>query len=359
MEEFENLMLQPCMLASDTRQVMLIDRMWGVTCQYNVYKSISLERFIEVVEMFKARLHTRVYVAGNINRTGAYEVMDLLINGLKYRPVSHLEFPKTRINQLPVGEKCIRIRSFSLEGDTSVIKNVYQVGVADARTRVICDYILEIISEPMFNTLRTEKQLSYNPEMIFHDDFGVMQLQIHLITQADKFGPEFINKEIDEFLEKFYHEEIDTLTEQKMKVLRREMIQSKRIYLESPMESEVVWEKVVTEDVDFYFLEHQIEAWKSLKAKDVKDFFKKYLLNPSFVHKHYPDFVNEHQGWHFRKLSIQIVGYNENERKRKRKLNEPNDYSRLQYLNWDRNNDYFVGNIMDFKQTLLSYPGRF
>ncbi|CAG7706724.1 unnamed protein product [Allacma fusca] len=306
--------------------------MWGVTCQYNVCNHINLPRFQEIVADFKNRLHVRAYVAGNVNRTGALEVVDLLIDNLKYRPVGTVEFPKTRINQMPIGEKCIRIRSFSLEGDTSVIKNIYQVGIIDAKTRVISDYLMEIISEPMFNSLRTEKQLSYNPEMIFHDEFGVMQLQIHLITQAEKFGPEFVNREIDNFLEEFYLAEINKLTEQKMNTLRKEMIQSKKIYLESPMESEVVWEKVVTEDVDFDFLQHQINAWKDLKAKDIKDFFKKYLLRPSFVCKHYPNFVYEHRGWHYRKLSIQIVGYNATERRQRRKLNEANDYSALEYL---------------------------
>ena len=97
-----------------------------------------------------------------------------------------------------------------------------------------------------------------------------------------------------------------------------------------------------------------------MTALDIKDFFKSFLLKPSYVAKHCPEFFHK-TGSSFRKISFQIVGFKASER---RKLQGSSAFDNLEFLQERpgeavETDDYFIENVPEFKGTLLSFPPQF
>ena len=67
-----------------------------------------------------------------------------------------------------------------------------------------------------------------------------------------------MNKEIDDFLEKFYDLEISTLTEAKFNAVRNLYVESKAQNIESMVDCESEWERIVLDNVQFRYLEEEV-----------------------------------------------------------------------------------------------------
>merc|ERR1719350_924792 len=95
----------------------------------------------------------------------------------------------------------VRMRN-PVPGDgNSATLNSYQYGVPDVSERVRMLLIGKMISNPVYNTLRTQKQLGYIVSGFVAEQAGVLELRV--LVQGDKELPDRVDVDIEEVIQEF------------------------------------------------------------------------------------------------------------------------------------------------------------
>jgi len=64
--------------------------------------------------------------------------------------------------QVPVGERCCRVKTFNSEDKNCSTVNYYQCGRASVTKCCMSELLVQLLDEPAFNALRTREQLGYD-----------------------------------------------------------------------------------------------------------------------------------------------------------------------------------------------------
>lgn len=89
------------------------------------------------------------------------------------------------------------------EGENKISKNsctlkYYQCGLQNTKTKALVELFLQIISEPLFTTLRQKEKLGYLIEKKVRIDYSVLGFTI--LVQSSKH-PQYIEERIDHFID--------------------------------------------------------------------------------------------------------------------------------------------------------------
>ena len=64
--------------------------------------------------------------------------------------------------QVPLGERCCRVKTFNQEDKNCSTVNYYQCGRATVLKCCMSELLVQLLDEPVFNALRTREQLGYD-----------------------------------------------------------------------------------------------------------------------------------------------------------------------------------------------------
>lgn len=123
--------------------------------------------------------------------------------------------------------------------DNSMIYNYYQIGEFSIKLNAILDLYSLIIKEPIFNILRTQKQLGYSVGGDFRNDNNIIGLSIYVRTQQNKHSLEAVDEQIENFVKEKIPEILSNLSSEQFNKLKQSLIKKKSkmdVYLATEME---------------------------------------------------------------------------------------------------------------------------
>jgi hypothetical protein len=291
------------------------------------------------------------------------EIIAKSLAELKYNALVPQEICTNHCYILPLGEKCLRVKSMSPKCYTSFIINCYQLGNLSKEEVAACHVIAQELSSFIFDELRAKQQIGYLVWTIFDESYSVSSLKVCIQFQADRYSPGYVNEKIDEAFVKFYEKHIKRDKDLK-KVLKKRCATTtvKR------------FGKKVHEFVQK--LQKRLASKTDRENQDL-DKIRQFFCS------HFPTAPVAKNGYAlpgvetFRKLSVQVVGSKRNpsscplqaeydDMKMKRydsgETREETGNASLGFLTLDTpkdlktENGYFLTNLPVFKDQLFLYP---
>ena len=109
-------------------------------------------------------VYIQMLVQGNMTKeevTSIFETTATTFNATEIK--SDFNRPEIVIKKAPnEGTKVVRIGGFNPKNNNTIVSNYYQYGPGSLRTEMFLAIACQIMSGPVFDTLRTKEQLAYN-----------------------------------------------------------------------------------------------------------------------------------------------------------------------------------------------------
>merc|ERR1712096_450767 len=163
-------------------------------------------------------------------------------------------------------------------GDANtLVTNYYQKGAGSLRDHAVLESIVQLMEEPVFDTLRTQEQLGYSVAMTLRNTYGVLGLSVTVNTQATKFTAEHVEQRIENFFKEFI---ADHLTEEEVGEAVSALTKLK-LRADVTLEEEVSrnWQEIMSKEYVFNRNEKEVAILAEIGLEDVKS------VAASFVHQ--------------------------------------------------------------------------
>ncbi|CAL1686426.1 unnamed protein product [Lasius platythorax] len=239
--------------------------------------SITFER----VQQFISDLFNSVYVEclihGNMTRAEALNVAQLIENKLSHvtpLTITHLEMHHgvkgVKSGLLPF----LKRNEFHKSSCTQVF---YQINERSTQSDVLLDLVQQIINEPCFNTLKTEKNLGYIVCTGIHRENRIQGLIILVQSTKVQFH-EVVEAEIQKFIN-FILEDIKNMPEenfQKSKTLLAKLYDDKKPKTLNDLSS-AFWVEILNQQYNFDRTNVEVDYLDKITKEDLHNFFKKLM----------------------------------------------------------------------------------
>jgi nardilysin len=247
--------------------------------------------------------------------------------------------PKERVCQIPKGKHCLKVKSFA-PGNNSATSIYYQIGRKDLKNSAIGTMLKYTISEPLFDTLRTQQQLGYAVKIKKKSSKNIVGMLIEVTSQEDKFSTEFVDEKIEEFIEKKMFEILENWTDEEFDKMKDAIIKK-----------ETVPEQNLSDEVEENCKEFVNEEYmfdrKKLLAAEIRKISKQELI------QYYEDFMRSGNA---RKLAIHVKGYS-NSSDEKTEQDDPARKLKIEPLDIpDPRGGIIIKNLYEFEESLFVYP---
>lgn len=187
--------------AMDTISVVTTNSIFGredVMAEMKKLKATDLADYISAVKRSGFRM--QMLTTGNVEEEAAKDLSKTLEKTLATKGLTKDEAAMSRV--LDIKEPLEVRKANPIPGDANnAVVNAYQYGVPDVSQRVKVLMLGKMISNPVYDTLRTKEQLGY---VVFG---GMMQhlsvLELRVIVQGEKENPDPIDGKIEDVLNSF------------------------------------------------------------------------------------------------------------------------------------------------------------
>ncbi|EJD07221.1 insulin-degrading enzyme [Fomitiporia mediterranea MF3/22] len=162
--DLDNRQLQvPYSLALYHLTYLLDDQRCTIEEELEALKGITVEDISEHAKQLLSQMNFLIVVNGNLLKGDALRMESMAEDVLKAKPVPESRLVKDRSRLLSKGCNYIWERPIHNpdEHNSSVFYYCHVGNYSDARTRVTCSLIDQILEEPTYDTLRTKEQLAY------------------------------------------------------------------------------------------------------------------------------------------------------------------------------------------------------
>ncbi|KYN32532.1 Nardilysin, partial [Trachymyrmex septentrionalis] len=307
---------------------------------HTALSNVNFEEFQRFVELFTNHLYIQCFVQGNITRDDAFVIIRECIEILNCGPLLTSTVQQMRVMQLPLGISYCKLKNIDKMDTTSVMTNYYQVGISSIELSVLIDLMMEIMFEKLQNW-ELDEQLPFKIVLSDLDDInGILGFSITTCTEANKCTTEYMNGEIEIFLQVF-NEILRNLEDKELDCFKKRLILDKKNEYADDNVKKVVdrkWNEILNGEYIFDRYEKEMLAIKNITIDDLKKCFTKHIEN----------------GSNFRKLSIHIVE-NDPEKIAVEKENIENpeaEHFTLEYIK----DDCHIVDVEDNKKYLYAYP---
>ncbi|KAK9498642.1 hypothetical protein O3M35_003228 [Rhynocoris fuscipes] len=331
-----NLKVRP--LSRDIRMSLLLKKYWTSAEKYRALSDITLDDLKYFSSQLFKEVRVHCLVQGNFTDEQAKNMCLNFIDLFKYVPLSKNRWPKILVYQLPLGEKCCRVKSFNYGDKNSLITNYYQYGPATIREYSLVELLLMLMEEPLFDKLRTQEQLGYDVSCTIRDTFGILGFTVSVNSQVDKHSVDYVETRITEFLNSFV-KTLEEMPDEEFNDTKQSLIKIKQcvdIHLKEEVKRN--WSEIESGEYAFDRLEKEIKHITEFTKDEVIDLLKTCATSDKC-----------------RKLSVQIEGH-EGPKDTSKKSSEQLHYQFLGRESILVNNDYFIKNIDAFKENLTLFP---
>lgn len=237
----------------------------------------------------------KVLIQGNIVESRAQYVNAMILQNLKLSKSldNHLQIPSAQVYQLPLGANIIKLHSMRSNNDhNSVIKNYYQIGMGSIKVECLAEFLVSLLTEPLFDILRTHEQLGYGISCCARKNNGMLAITITVEYQENKNSSEIIDEKIEEFLRE-YESTLNSINDADFSAAKRCFLSSK-LSNDTDLEMEVNRNFEEMRNIEVVFNRNELEASaiEGIKKEEIFDFYKRIFISRDSV----------------RKLSTQIIG---------------------------------------------------
>jgi secreted Zn-dependent insulinase-like peptidase len=261
--------------------------------RYHDVDSLNFKEFKEFCETFLKSLRVKVLIQGNLIESRAFYISQLILTNLEINGENLQVFENTSsILRIPIGSSYLKINSPRRNDKNCIIKNYYQVGKATIHAECMTEFLVNILNEPLFDTLRSHEQLGYGVACTFRKNCGTLGLIITVEYQENKNSADIIDEKIEDFLRKFYCV-LKSLSSDEFSSVKRSIV-SLKLIADNELEKEVNrnWNEI--RSGENLFDRSELEAFEvdKLMKDEVVDFYIRVFLSHTET----------------RKISVQVTG---------------------------------------------------
>ncbi|XP_010522008.1 PREDICTED: nardilysin-like [Tarenaya hassleriana] len=279
----KNTNMKPLNHSSYLRLQLLCKRFYDADEKLSVLNDLSLADLTTFIPELRSQIFIEALCHGNLSEEEANNISNIFKSSLMAEPLPSKFRHEEHITCFPLGSNLVRDVSVKNKSETnSVVELYYQIDSEEAqstRMKAILDLFDEIIEEPLFNQLRTKEQLGYvvecGPRLTY---------RIHgfcFCVQSSKYSPIYLLERIDGFITSI-DELLEQLDDKSFEDYRSGMI-AKLLEKDPSLSYETnrLWGQIVDKRYMFDFSVKEAEELRSIQKKDVVDWYRTYLTEPS------------------------------------------------------------------------------
>lgn len=227
-----------------------------------------------------SKLHFEVYVHGNMYKSDAIHVSDMVSSILKARTLPQTQWPISRSLILPAGSNYVYKKTLKDPANVNhCIETWLYIGNrADRSVRAKTLLMDQILHEPAFDQLRTKEQLGYivfTGARSFATTYGY-----RFLIQSER-TPEYLDRRIEAFIVQF-SKTLEEMSSADFDGHKRSLINKR---LEKPknlgQETARQWAQISNEYYDFEQHQRDANLIRTLTKEDMLDFYKTFFLPTS------------------------------------------------------------------------------
>ena len=131
---------------------------------HKIVSSITIEDVRKFSRtLFELPVYIEMLVQGNVTKEEATHIFETTAKTFNATEIkSEISLPDIIIKKVPnEGTKVVRIDGFNPKNNNTIVSNYYQHGLGSLKTEIFLAIACQIMSEPVFDTLRTKEQLAY------------------------------------------------------------------------------------------------------------------------------------------------------------------------------------------------------
>lgn len=259
--------------------VLLAEQAWMKEELLEATAYVTLDRVQEFISLLFSKLHVECLIHGNVIEEEALHAVRLIESKLKSAMHVTPLWQKQLIlyHEIKLEDGC----HFLFEAENKLHKSsctevYYQTGMQSTKSNMFLELLAQIISEPCYNTLRTEEQLGYIVFSHIRRSNGTQGLKI--IVQSDK-QPQFVEERIDLFLDSMF-DHVSTMSEEQFEKHKNAVA---TLRLEKPKMlsslSDIFWSEIIGQQYNFDRANIEVAYLKTITQEQLTDFFKEAIYS--------------------------------------------------------------------------------
>ncbi|CAI5965890.1 unnamed protein product [Closterium sp. NIES-64] len=203
---YRNALLKPLKHSAYLRLLLLRTPAWTIPDKLSALTACEVDDLNAFLQTLFSRTYIEMLIHGNATEEDALALASAVTDTLPVPSPPLLDLPSERCLQLPCG-KSLLVESpvGNPAEENSAVEVYYQAcqdqGRASIRDRSLVDLLEQVMSEPLFDTLRTKEQLGYRVDCGTRLTHGVFGFCIRV--QSADYGPGFLQQRVDSFLNAF------------------------------------------------------------------------------------------------------------------------------------------------------------
>ncbi len=340
-KNYRNALLKRNNLVLELRYSITEEPYYNTSEKYETVSGINETDFLDFIQRFFSSAYVQCLVQGNMSRESAIGVCTESVKVFNTKPVAKKDLPYIRIRRIPIGQKCVAMKTFNDLDTNSATVNYYQWGMGNMSHVVRLELLVKLMEEKVFNVLRTKEQLGYEVYCTYRNNFGILGFTITVHSSSSKFDTSFIEERISNFMQTFYNS-LSTYKSDEFFKEREALIKSKSIVYDNlKQEVEYNFREIVTEEYIFDRRWKEVDCLNKVTLKDVQNMLASIIKKGSDRN---------------RRLTIQVLG-------NKAKVASPAPSSKtadqslkIRLLEVDKKKkSYYVTDLKEFKSSLHLY----
>lgn len=291
-ESYSEKLMKSNGLNGETTERVLLFNHYTLHDVYSEISKVSFEDLREFSSKFFQKMKMEILSQGNITKNQTVNVVKILQSNLSSEPLIDLPEMRTRCYELPQGSSVIRVKSFLLSDDNTIIKNFYQIGTDTLRKRSLAKLVEAILNPKAYDYLRSKEQLGYAVACQLEKKGGTIGLSVIVLSQEHKHPFTEVQQKMKTFISEVARKTFEDLTDEDFENFKDSRIK-KLLAEDLDLATEVAnnWYEVKEQDFVYDRLELAANVTRTLTKSELQEFFKTFTQ---------PD--------NMRMLNVQVIG---------------------------------------------------
>ncbi|XP_015602966.1 insulin-degrading enzyme isoform X2 [Cephus cinctus] len=262
--------------------VLLAEHVWVKDELYDASSQLTIERVQQFIPQLLGKMHIECLVHGNMTKSEALETVKVIETKLT-STVPHITplLPRQLVlnREVALDDGCYFLYEVENKLHKSSCTEVYyQCSLQSTESNMLLELLVQIISEPCFNVLRTKEQLGYIVFSGVRRTNGAQGLRI--IIQSDKH-PEYVEQRIEAFIDSML-DHIKTMSDEEFN-RHKESVAVQRLEKPKKMStlSAVFWIEISKQQYNFDRANIEVAHLMTINREQILEFFKTSIHNQS------------------------------------------------------------------------------